>query len=318
MASTDDLARLVALTERHGWRLACVGDPEQLPAVGRGGMFAHWCDNLRALHLDRVHRFVEVWEAEASLQLRAGDRRAIERYVSHSRLKSIHPALLARQIAADHERLGADGSTVAITTSSAASARAINVAIQRLRRGDRMDGVVALRDGTFVGADDRVVTRRNDPNLRTTHGIQVRNRQTWTVVDVRRDGRLTVVDPDRGRVELPGNYVRSHVELGWAVTGYGNQGDTVDHGIAVIEATTSRAGAYVAMTRGRRDNVAWVLDDSGLEDAGDVLASIISRPSNGITAHAMRDRLARDLGVDPSPQHVHSRSVEPPGLSLGL
>lgn len=317
MASTDDLARLVALTERHGWRLVCVGDPEQLPAVGRGGMFAHWCDTLPALHLDRVHRFVETWEAEASLQLRAGDRRAVERYVAHGRLESIHSALLPRQIAADHERLGTDGSTVAITTSSAASARAINVAIQRRRRGDRTDRVMALRDGTHVGVGDRVVTRRNDPNLRTTHGIQVRNRQTWSVVDVRRDGGLTVVDPDRGRVELPGDYVCVNVELGWAVTGYGNQGDTVDHGIAVIEAPSSRAGAYVAMTRGRRDNVAWVLDDSGLEDPGDVLASIIARPSNGITAHAMRDRLARDLGVEP-PRCAQPRSVEPPGLSLGL
>lgn len=40
MAATDDLDTLVALADRHGWRLECVGDPEQLPAVGRGGMFA--------------------------------------------------------------------------------------------------------------------------------------------------------------------------------------------------------------------------------------------------------------------------------------
>ena len=38
MAGTDDLDALVGLVERHRWRLVCVGDPAQLPAVGRGGM----------------------------------------------------------------------------------------------------------------------------------------------------------------------------------------------------------------------------------------------------------------------------------------
>jgi ATP-dependent exoDNAse (exonuclease V) alpha subunit len=40
MAATDDLARLVRLADTRFWRLVCVGDPYQLPAVGRGGMGA--------------------------------------------------------------------------------------------------------------------------------------------------------------------------------------------------------------------------------------------------------------------------------------
>src|SRR5207249_4823574 len=51
MAATDDLAALVTLVDRYRWRLVCVGDPEQLPAVGRGGMFSFWCDSLPAYHL---------------------------------------------------------------------------------------------------------------------------------------------------------------------------------------------------------------------------------------------------------------------------
>lgn len=50
MASTEDLDALVGLVERHHWRLVCVGDPAQLPAVGRGGMFALWCERLAAHH----------------------------------------------------------------------------------------------------------------------------------------------------------------------------------------------------------------------------------------------------------------------------
>lgn len=63
MASTEDLDRLVALVQHHHWRLACVGDPYQLPGVGRGGMFAHWCDTLPAARLEEVRRFAEAWEA---------------------------------------------------------------------------------------------------------------------------------------------------------------------------------------------------------------------------------------------------------------
>ena len=59
MAATDDLARLVDLVRRHQWRLVAVGDPAQLPAVGRGGVFAHWCDTVPHHELDdptTVHR----------------------------------------------------------------------------------------------------------------------------------------------------------------------------------------------------------------------------------------------------------------------
>jgi hypothetical protein len=55
------------------------------------------------------------------------------------------------------------------------------------------------------------------------------------VTTVHRNGDLTVVDADRGAVHLPAGYVARHVELGWASTGYGNQGITIDAGIAVIE-----------------------------------------------------------------------------------
>jgi hypothetical protein len=38
--------------------------------VGRGGMFAELCPTAHAIELERIHRFVNPWEAAASLQLR--------------------------------------------------------------------------------------------------------------------------------------------------------------------------------------------------------------------------------------------------------
>ncbi len=122
---------------------------------------------------------------------------------------------------------------------------------------------MALADGTRVFVGDQVATRRNDASVVAADGAAVRNRQIWTVRAIGEDGSVTVADRQHGRLRLPKDYVARHVESGWAVTGYGNQGVTVDHGICVVEPASTRAGIYVAMTRGRNRNVAWVLDRTG-------------------------------------------------------
>jgi conjugative relaxase-like TrwC/TraI family protein len=299
MAGTEDLARLVTLAQANRWRLVCVGDPEQLPAVARGGMFAHWCEILPAHHLEEVRRFTHDWEAEASLALRAGDPAAAAACAQAGRVRTVHPATLADQVARQHDRLTERGRTVAITTASAGTAQAINVEIQHRRNPTRSGPNVALADGTVAFAGDRIATRRNDPRLLTTARAEVRNRQSWTVSEVHRNGDLTITDPDRGTVRLPAGYVARHVELGWATTGYGNQGVTVDAGIAVIEPSATRAGIYVAMTRGRHGNFAWIPDPTGRADPADALAQAITRPPNATTAHATRDRLRRQAGLPP-------------------
>ena len=180
---------------------------------------------------------------------------------------------------------------MAITTASTSVAREINRAIQH-REGNWLYGPsVRLRDGTHVWAGDRVATHRNDPSLVTTAGLAVRNRQTWSVMAVRNDGSLMVADPERGQLVLRSDYVAREVELGWAVTGYGNQGITVDHGICIVEPTSRRANVYVGMTRGRDSNVALVIDPTGTQDPAETLASIIRRPGREFIAHAVRDQM---------------------------
>ncbi len=176
-------------------------------------------------------------------------------------------------------------------------ARQINDAIQGRQGHGPGARHVGLADGTRVFAGDRIATRRNDSCLTTEDGHQVRNRHTWTVETIRADGSLGVSDPERGWVDLPADYVARHVELGWAVTGYGNQGDTVDVGLAVLEPSTTRSHAYVAMTRGRAANHAWIPDPTGATDPADELAQIISRTPGHESALAVRARLHREAGV---------------------
>jgi conjugative relaxase-like TrwC/TraI family protein len=304
MMATDDLARLVDLVRQHSWRLVAVGDPAQLPAVGRGGVFAHWCNTIPHIELASPRRFRQPWEAEASLLLRAGDPTAAELYSAKRRLRTAHPAVLAHDVARLYRRHADAGRTVAITTNTAETARAINTAIQRSTSTRRSSPYVRLADGTTARVGDQIATRRNDPVLCTNRGEQVRNRHTWTVTAIDHDGSLTVAHPDRGAAQLPATYGADYVELGWAVTGYGNQGDTVDAGLAVLEPGTSRGHAYVAMTRGRDTNHALLVDPTGVADAADILADIVSRAPDRGSALATRTRLHHDAGIPEPPLEV--------------
>jgi ATP-dependent exoDNAse (exonuclease V) alpha subunit len=129
MLGTGALHELVTLVDQHHWRLALVGDPNQLQAVGRGGLFHELCATGRTYELARIRRFHQPWEAAASLQLRHGDPTALDVYEAHDR---IIPGTLD-----DHlERITetwmavAAGDTIAVTTASNDHLDAINLAIQ--------------------------------------------------------------------------------------------------------------------------------------------------------------------------------------------
>ena len=64
-----------------------------------------------------------------------------------------------------------------------------------------------------------------------------------------------------GSLVLPADYVAEHVGLGYAVTAHRAQGTTTDTAHALIEPTTTRENLYVALTRGRESNIAYVAID---------------------------------------------------------
>lgn len=68
-------------------------------------------------------------------------------------------------------------------------------------------------------------------------------------------------------VELPAAYVADHVDLGYAITAHRAQGVTVDTAHVLVEPTTTRENFYVAMTRGKHSNDAYVILDRADEHA---------------------------------------------------
>ncbi len=309
MTTTADLARLVELAEQHGWRLAAIGDPHQLPAVGRGGMFAHWRDapppHPRAT--PPLHPTLGS-NREPRLARRAtrGNRR-VHRTRPHSRRSPCARRHARRPSTSPPRRRGTDRRDHHHQHRDRPRYQPRDPTVARSCRS----WCRALHDGTSAQIGDQIATRRNQPSLHGATGEQVRNRHTWTVTATHADGALTVSHPDRGAFELPATYVAEHGELGWAVTGYGTQGDTVDIGIAVLDNTASRNHAYVAMTRGRHANHAMLLDSTGTQDPSEQLARIISRPANGESALAVRQRLHHAAGLAPPTTNDAVRTTEP-------
>ena len=75
---------------------------------------------------------------------------------------------------------------------------------------------------------------------------------------------------------LPATYVREHVELAYATTVHGAQGETVPTAHLLVGETTGAAAAYVGMTRGRNRNTAHLVADT-LDEARSHWIEVFSR-----------------------------------------
>ncbi len=70
-------------------------------------------------------------------------------------------------------------------------------------------------------------------------------------------------------ITLPADYAREHVQLAYATTEHGAQGDTSDRSITLATTATTGRGLYVGMTRGR--DVLAIVED-GLQRAEQLAA----------------------------------------------
>ena len=313
LAGTVTLDRIVTQARDAGAKVLLVGDWAQLSAIDAGGAFALLVnDRDDAPELGAVRRFTQRWERACSRRLRVGDVDVITIYQEHRRvhdgdantmLDAAYQAWLTDERAGKRSLLIAGDS--ATVTELNTRARADLVRAGRVHP----DGV-ALAAGGIAGAGDRVVTRKNDRTLSTGRGF-VKNGDTWIVTDRGPDGSLRVRRPSGGpRLTLPTAYVAEHVELAYATTAYRAQGATVDSAHAVVTGSSmTREALYVAMTRGRHANTAYVVTDAVGDEcdqprsgqrpnARDVLAAVLGNVGADVAAHeVMRAEQDRAAGI---------------------
>ncbi|GEP26451.1 hypothetical protein CLE01_10490 [Cryobacterium levicorallinum] len=267
LAGTLPLDRITALAANANAKVLLVGDYAQLQSVDAGGAFSMLVhDRPDAPELIDVHRFAHEWEKTASLGLRQGNSEVIDLYGVHDRLRDgTTEAMADAAYEAWRTDTRAGKETVLISDSNEAVA-SLNVrARTELILEGQVDALreVALHDGTRAAVGDTVITRRNDRRLYASR-TWVRNGDRWAVIDVHRNGSVEVRRHGRrwgSTVLLPAEYVREHLELGYAVTSHRAQGITTDTAHVVVAPTMPRENLYVAMTRGREANTAYVAVD---------------------------------------------------------
>jgi hypothetical protein len=323
LAGALSLDRITHLAHEAGAKVLLVGDYAQLQTVDAGGAFAMIArDRADTPELVDVHRFTHAWEKTASLELRHGRTAAIDTYLAHQRITDGDGEAMT-DAAYNAWRADRDAGLVSVliaethedVTALNGRARA-DLILNKTLNPDRE---VELRDGTAAGVGDTIITRLNNRNLRTLAGRDwVRNGDIWTVTAVGDDGTITIardygtgttVGDDgtikarrRGRrfggsIVLPASYVAEHVDLGYAVTAYRAQGITTDTAHVLVEPTSTRETFYVAMTRGRHSNHAYVTldraDDHAQPHPGDdphatarsVLYGVLQHSGAELSAH---------------------------------
>ena len=239
----------------------------QLQSVDAGGAFGLLVgDRDDAPELVDVHRFTHAWEKTASLALRHGRTEVIDTYLDHDRVHDGDAESMtdAAYTAWRTDRERGLMSVLIAETRDDVSALNTRARADLIRDGTLKPGQeVELNDGTTAGIRDTIITRRNDRRLRNGKNW-VRNGDTWAITGVRDDGSVTIRKTGRrfgGSIVLPAAYVTDHVDLGYAVTAHRAQGVTVDTAHVLVEPTTTRENFYVAMTRGKHANRAYVILD---------------------------------------------------------
>lgn len=309
MSGTLALNELLTQCENAGAKLLLVGDHEQLSAVDAGGAFGmivrHLPDHAE---LDSVWRFDAAWEAAASTMLREGRKSGLKPYLAHDRIgRGTTDEVLDQAFTAWQADIVA-GKTSLLMAADNDQVAVLNTRAQQWRQGRKELGrqpvTIAGDQNAFEG--DLVVTRQNDRTILTGDGF-IRNGAVFTVVKAGRDGALTVRDEEtQTDVTLPAEYVREHVELAYASTVHRAQGRTVDTSHSIVDGSMNRGAFYVAMTRGRESNRAYVdvtpdeiLEgdiNPGMQSYIHVLDRIMETAPEEASAHesagAERDRLS--------------------------
>ncbi|HKU11126.1 MAG TPA: MobF family relaxase [Sinomonas sp.] len=312
LAGTLALDRITGLAAAAGAKVLLLGDHAQLHSVDAGGAFAMLVhDRDDAAELVDVHRFTNAWEKAATLELRCGRTEAIDAYIEHGRIldgdteamtDAAYRAWRADQLA---------GRATVLVADSTEAVAALNV---RARTDLILAGTVhgprevELPDGSRAAAGDAVITRRNDRRLRAGRGW-VRNGDRWTVAAVHDDGSVTLRPVGKGwgcSVVLPAAYAAEHLDLGYAVTSYRAQGMTADTAHVLVDASMTRENLYVAMTRGRENNTAYV--------ATDMPNTVHEGPHPGDsaepTARGVLYGVLRHVGAEPSAHEAIAQEQE--------
>lgn len=300
MIATPKMEKILTLAQERGALVRALGDYRQLSAVGSGGALRLVDREIGAVHLDELFRFKNPEEAAATLALRepplVGTDKPFEWYKDNNRVVAGDADAMIEDVFRGYSAdVNAGKQSIMIASTNETVTKLNDLAQAHAIEHGQVStdaGAVALHNSSRAHLGDTIVTRKNARQLIVNSGQDfVKNGDLWRVTDLHDDGRITAQHlAHGGKVTLPASYVEQSVELGYAATIHRAQGSTVDTAHALVDASTDRAGAYVALTRGRENNQLYVSLADG-EKRDDVLDRLTGAYERDLTVHESVDQL---------------------------
>jgi len=253
MIGSRQMERLLSAAEKVGAKVVLVGDPEQLQAIEAGAAFRSIAERHSHVEITQVRRQHEDWQRDATRQLATG--RTGEALASYEARGMVHAAETRDQAREDlverwdRDRIAEPGKSRIILTHTNDEVRDLNLtARDRLRQAGALGEdvtVKAERGERQFAAGDRLMFLKNDRGLGVKNGMLGEIEQVSpTQMTVRLDaGRSVAFDLK--------DYAQ--VDHGYAATIHKSQGVTVDRTHVLATPGMDRHGAYVALSRHRRE-----------------------------------------------------------------
>ena len=262
MTCDPDLQRLLEAIDRAGAKVAVVGDPHQLDAVGPGGALAAVLERHPAavVELRENRRQRDPGERAALAHLRDGDPNlSIAWYAEHGRIHT-NPDHLANlvnaAIAADTDRAAGHD-----TLLLAWRRRDVDTLNRFARQRNRAMGRLGDTELTTPGGGRSYATGDLVVVLQPDHQRQLVTSQRGVITGIDIERRAITVDLGDRHITLDGDALGAdRLDHAYATTIHRAQGATVDRA-HVIAAGGSRQLAYVALSRARHHTTAYVTAD---------------------------------------------------------
>jgi conjugative relaxase-like TrwC/TraI family protein len=269
--STFDLEALRALCADYGGKLVVIGDPQQIGAIGPGGLYAHLCRRVEPITLTTIRRqrreadqrivaLVHEGRGSEALDLLRTEGKLI---VGDELISTLNGLLL------DWHRDYASGADAVMIARRNRDVEYLNDQARELRRAEGKLGEAEVIVGErAIAAGDRVQTRVND------RGID--NRERWDVLAVdaaARTVKLRRVGGDEHTVTLGPRYLNREARDGapalqyaYAITKFGAESKTFDRAYPLLDAGASLEQELVAISRGREIANVYAVASSELLD----------------------------------------------------
>jgi conjugative relaxase-like TrwC/TraI family protein len=257
MADTARLSSLTEMVQRTGAKLIAIGDGEQLPSIGAGGMFDRLADIVPSAALSTVHRTSDAHERRAWADLRAGRTdRAMAHYlargqvhIADTRDEAVESAVASWATLTENTPIS---EVALISDASNREIARLNARAQHFRaeRGELGELEVEIPGVPYgVRSGDRVamIGQHHTPGE-----ARIENGSLGQVIEISDAGAVVIEFDATGHQRVFEGEDLERLRLGYAQHIHRAQGATVTRSLIVTGGwQTSKEPAYVEASRAR-------------------------------------------------------------------